>query len=148
MQSTLQTIVLAGALGTFTVAWAEPIAPPVIDEYRYGLDVYYSTNCARLPVTQATKINERLTQARLNVPKVNEWCALIAGYSDSQEGTNNVRRILAVKRATAVQRVLLIAGIAEASLHIETSISQDMLYPAGDARNRRAEVEIFACWKQ
>lgn len=153
MQSTLHTFVLAGALGTFTLSWAETSAPPVLAspvvvDYQYGLDVYYSANSARLPATQETKIYERLTQARLDAPKVKERCALVAGYSESQEGNNNVRQVLAVKRATSVKRLLLTAGIAEASVHIETSISHDMLYPAGDARNRRAEIEIFPCWKQ
>lgn len=149
MSAALQVVALAVALIAPFTSRAENIDAYIVTDYMFALDIYFPVASAQVSAINATKINQRLAEAYYFAPKVKEWCALAVGYIEHPELNNNCRRRgLALRRAIAAKEVLVLAGLSDVNVQTEVPALSDLLYPAGDRRNRRTEVEIFPCLKQ
>lgn len=150
MSAALQVVALAVALIAPFTSRAENIDAYIVTDYMFALDIYFPVASAQVSAINATKINQRLAEAYYAAPKVKEWCALAVGYVEHPESTNSSsrRRGLALRRATAAKEVLVLAGLSDINVQTEVSASFDLLYPSGDPKNRRTEVEIFPCLMQ
>jgi outer membrane protein OmpA-like peptidoglycan-associated protein len=88
-----------------------------------------------------------LSKARSSAPLAN-WCVVLLGYADASEGTPEAILALAARRAESVRDLLFRYRVPASSIQTLVADSKNSLFPMGDWRNSRVELEQLPCEHQ
>ena len=119
-------------------------APPVAIHYPFDIDVFFGFGRSDVEPSQVRNLVAKLkrpTDAARNI----SWCALVLGYADRTEGNASATAELAGRRVTSVKNIILTTWLHGPQLPTEAVGTRNTMFPLGDTRNARVEVEILPC---
>ena len=134
------------AMDEVAIRFNEGVGPTFTHYFLYDADVFFARQSFEIASADVQGIRHVLEKPRADDPTT-DWCVMLRGYGDSGEEASNAYADLGARRSRAVRHLLIDYGLDESKIRSLPGDIRYPIYPTGDPRSSRVEIEQFPCFR-